>query len=97
MAADSIRAALAAGDPSAARLGAHEPELRRGMEALRKLVYAYYDPEFSFGRFLRRYPHCRAQLVSMLVGNVYRDPIDDILAALDESVGRSSQAAAAGA
>lgn len=96
MAADAIHQALAADDPSAERLGAHEAELRRGMDALNKLVYAYYDPEFSFGEFLRRYPHCRGQLVSMLVGNVYRDPIDDVLTALDETVGRKSRPTAAG-
>ncbi len=83
MAADAIHDALLAGDPSADRLGRFEPELRRGMEALRKLVYAYYDPGFSFSDFLRRYPNCRQQLVSMLVGNVYTDPIEEILAALD--------------
>ncbi len=83
MAADAIHDALAAGDPSAERLGRFEPELRAGMEALRKLVYAFYDPRFSFAEFLRRHPGCRRQLVSMLVGNVYRDPIDELLAALD--------------
>jgi flavin-dependent dehydrogenase len=94
MAADAIHDALVADDPSAERLGVFEAELRRGMEALRKLVYAYYDPSFSFGDFLRRYPHCREQLVSMLVGNVYRDPIDELLAALDETVGRKGEPAA---
>ncbi len=94
MAADAIHEALAAGDPSAARLGSFEPELRRGMDALRKLVYAYYDPDFSFSDFLRRYPNCRQQLVSMLVGNIYTDPIDEILAALDETIGRADQATA---
>ena len=95
MAADAIHDALADDDPSAERLGRHEPELRRGMEALRKLVYAYYDPSFSFSDFLRRYPNCRKQLVSMLVGNVYTDPIDEILAALDESLGSAGRPAAA--
>ena len=94
MAADAIHEALAAGDPSAARLGSFEPELSRGMDALRKLVYAYYDPDFSFSDFLRRYPNCRQQLVSMLVGNIYTDPIDEILAALDETLGRADQATA---
>ncbi len=94
MAADAIHEALTANDPSAERLGGFEPELRRGTEALRKLVYAYYDPSFSFGDFLRRYPDCRKQLVSMLVGNVYTDPIDEILAALDETIGSTDQRAA---
>jgi flavin-dependent dehydrogenase len=95
MAADAIHEALAAEDPSAERLNAFEPELQRGMEALRKLVYAYYDPEFSFGDFLRRYPNCRKQLVSMLVGNIYSDPIDEILAALDETLDSPDSPAAA--
>ena len=95
MAADAIHQGLAAGDLSAARLGAFEPELRRGMEALRKLVYAFYDPRFSFADFLRRYPNCRRPLVSMLVGNVYRDPIDDLLTALDETMGDPAQPPAA--
>ncbi len=95
MAADAIHDALAADDPSAARLGRFEPELRAGMEALRKLVYAFYDPEFSFSEFLGRHPDCRRQLVSMLVGNVYRDPIDGVLAALDGWTAERAEAAAA--
>jgi flavin-dependent dehydrogenase len=95
MAADAIHEALTAGDLSAERLGSFEPELRRGMKALRKLVYAYYDPGFSFSDFLRRYPHCRRQLVSMLVGNIYNDPIDEILTALDETLGGRDRPTAA--
>ena len=86
---------MTAGDLSAERLGSFEPELRRGMKALRKLVYAYYDPGFSFSDFLRRYPHCRRQLVSMLVGNIYSDPIDEILTALDETLGGRDRPTAA--
>jgi len=44
------------------------------MEALRKLVYAYYDKEFSIGEFVKRHPECRAELVDLLIGNVYRRP-----------------------
>ncbi len=84
MAADAIQEALAADDTSAARLGAFESELRRGTEALRQLVYAYYDPDFSVAEFLGRYPRFRKDLTEMLIGNVYRVPIDDFVAALVE-------------
>jgi flavin-dependent dehydrogenase len=72
LAADSIHAALAAGDLSAARLGAHGPGFLAGMEAMRKLVYAFYEPEFSFAKFLARFPGCRIDLIHLLVGNVFR-------------------------
>lgn len=92
LAADAIHEALDAGDLSAERLGAFEPELRRGSDALRKLVYAFYDEEFHFGRFLRRYPDCREQLVDLLMGNVFRKPVAVLLRALDETLGRTVEA-----
>lgn len=72
LAADSVHAALAAGDLSAARLGAHGPRFLAGMEAMRKLVYAFYEQDFSFARFLARFPGCRIDLIHLLVGNVFR-------------------------
>ncbi|MFP5286900.1 MAG: NAD(P)/FAD-dependent oxidoreductase, partial [Thermoanaerobaculia bacterium] len=72
LAADSIHAALEAGDPSAARLGAFGPEFLAGMEAMRKLVYAFYEPDFSFSKFLAQFPGCRSDLIHLLVGNVFR-------------------------
>jgi flavin-dependent dehydrogenase len=73
LAADSIDAALRAGDPSAARLGAHGPQFAAGMEAMRKLVYAFYERGFSFAKFLEQYPEHRLDIVHLLVGNVFHD------------------------
>lgn len=84
--ADAVHEALEADDVSRAKLSAFEPELRKGIEALRKLVYAFYDPDFHFASFLKQYPHCRSQLIDLLMGNVFRKPIDDLIAALDESL-----------
>jgi len=95
MAADAIAAALAAGAPTAESLGSFGPELRRGTEALRQLVYAYYDPRFSFASFLERHPQHRRDLTEMLVGNVYRMPLDDFVAALAEERRRVSRPARA--
>lgn len=84
LAADSIVDALARDDPSAARLGRHGPTYVEGMEAMRKLVYAYYDEGFSFADLLRRHPECREELVNLLIGNVYTHPHDRLFAAMGE-------------
>ncbi len=84
MAADSVCEGLAASDLSAKRLGAHVERYRHGVQAMRQLVYAFYDPGFSFARFLTKHPDCKGELVDLLVGNVYRKPLDRIRAALAE-------------
>jgi flavin-dependent dehydrogenase len=71
MAADAIAEGLAADDVSGARLGAFEPVFLRGMEAFRRLVYAFYDKDFSIGGFLKQHPEFRDDVVQVLVGNVF--------------------------
>lgn len=83
MAADVVDEALAAGDVSEARLRRHETEYLAGMEAMKKLVYAFYDPAFSFGKFLKRHPEHRAPIVDLLVGNVFRRDVSPLLATLE--------------
>jgi len=83
MAADAIVEGLEADDVSGSRLGAFQERYVEGMKAIRKLVYAYYDREFSFSRFLERFPECREPVVDLLVGNVYRKDVDGLMEALD--------------
>lgn len=83
MASDCICNALSRNAIDYPTLGEFEPKLREGAEAMRKLVRAFYDPEFSFAKFLRRYPDCRGQLVDLLMGHVFTRPIDDLLSGLD--------------
>ncbi|HKV10874.1 MAG TPA: NAD(P)/FAD-dependent oxidoreductase [Thermoanaerobaculia bacterium] len=70
LAADSINDALAANDLSGEKLGAHGPGFMSGMEAMRKLVYAFYEQDFSFAKFLAKHPEHRLDIVHLLVGNV---------------------------
>ena len=51
-AADSIIAACACGDFSAARLGNYQQEFVTGLEALRKMVYAFYSRDFQIRTIL---------------------------------------------
>lgn len=71
-AADAIHAALRADDPSAKRLGCWGPLFYTGVQNIRKLVYAFYEKDFSFGQFSRAHPECRKNLVDLLIGDVFR-------------------------
>lgn len=73
LAADAIRQALEADDVSAARLGAFESQLMAGVDVVRRLIYAFYDPTFSFGEFVKRFPGQRRALIDCLVGDVLKD------------------------
>ena len=84
MAADSILDGFAHDDLSGARLGQHGPEFIAGIDALRKLVYAYYDPEFSIAGFLKQNPEQEESLVHLLIGNVYRVDVGGLLRAMDD-------------
>ena len=71
MGADSILDAFAHDDTSAARLGSFEPLLEKGMGSIRGLVNAFYSRDFSFGKFLRKYPEHQKDIVDILVGRVF--------------------------
>ncbi len=75
LAADAIAEGLAKGDTSAAQLGKWEAEFIRGMDRMRRLVVAYYDG-FSFGRFVRRYPHLKGHLTDLLIGDLFKPDLD---------------------
>ena len=82
LAAKCIAVALAMDDVSAARLGAFEPALWSGVEVIRRLIHAFYDPQFSFPSFAERFPEQRPALIDCLVGDVLKDmrPFTDALA-----------------
>lgn len=86
MAADAICGGLADNDVSEARLGSFAGEFKEGMEAMSQLVFAFYSPDFSFGKFLKAHPDCRGELVDLLMGNVFRRPVDRLLAGLKEEL-----------
>ncbi|MCC6908062.1 MAG: tryptophan 7-halogenase [Phycisphaerales bacterium] len=73
LAGDAVHEALAAGDVSASRFAAYGEKFRSAIEAMRRLVYAFYDTDFSFGTFLKAHPEFRSDLTDCLIGNVERD------------------------
>ena len=84
MAADTINEALKKEDFSTEQLGSFGADFVAGMEAIRKLVYAFYTKEFSFARFLKRFPECQQGIVDILSGNVYRKDVTGIFGPMAE-------------
>ena len=95
MAADAISEGLAKGDTSTAQLGKWEAEFNRGMDRMRRLVVEYYEG-FSFGRFVKKHPHLKGHLTDLLIGNLFNDKVDEVIAPLDEMRAEMTAAAAAG-
>src|SRR5437899_5612614 len=56
LAADAVHAAFVANDFSPERFAEYGATLRQGIENMRKLVYAFYDPNFSFRELTDKYP-----------------------------------------
>jgi len=71
-AADAIHEAFEKNDFSANQLGSWLEEHRRGVDVFRKLVYAFYNPNFSFGRFLKMHPEFRSHVTDILIGDVFK-------------------------
>ncbi|MDE0637587.1 MAG: NAD(P)/FAD-dependent oxidoreductase [Candidatus Poribacteria bacterium] len=78
MAADAIIEAFRESDFSEMQLGSFGQTFVDGMEAFRKLVYAFYTKEFSFARFLSEYPEHLGGIVDILSGDVYRRDVTHI-------------------
>ena len=78
MAADTIINAFHDNDFSETKLGCFGQQFVNGMEAFRKLVYAFYTKDFSFARFLSEYPQHLGGIVDILSGDVYRRDVTHI-------------------
>jgi flavin-dependent dehydrogenase len=73
MAGDAVHEALVERDFSPERFAPYARSLREGIENMRKLVYAFYDPEFSFKRVIDRDPELAGDITDCLSGDVNKD------------------------
>ena len=51
---------------------------------MRKLVYAFYNDDFSFSGFLRKYPEERVHIINLLIGDVFREGVDSVYGPMSE-------------
>ena len=82
MAADAIGEALAANDPSEARLRSWEKGYVAGMDRMRRLVCEFYDG-LNFGRLVRRNPDKKGLITDVLIGNLFKDEVDELWPLID--------------
>ncbi len=84
MAADTIDVALSKNDVSAAQFEDYGAHLCSHIEAMRKIVYAFYDDDFSFGKLIKMRPELRPRLTDLLIGNIEGVDFTELFAAIDE-------------
>ena len=85
LAADAIHAALASGEVSTDAFVGYSERVCREIEAMRKLVYAFYDRAFSFGKLIKKNPDLRSDLTDCLIGNLDRD-FSELFSAVGELI-----------
>lgn len=73
MAADAIHEAFVAQDMSPERFAAYGQNIRQGIENMRKLIYAFYDPNFSFKDVVMQYPETGPEITDCLSGDINKD------------------------
>lgn len=71
MLADAVDEALKNNQPlDASCFENYGKRMQSSIETMRKIVYAFYDEDFSFGDLVKRGDHLRAALTDCLIGNV---------------------------
>lgn len=73
MAGDAVNEGLKDGDLNPRRFADYAATLREGIENMRKLVYAFYDPRFSFRELTDKHPDLAGDVTDCLSGDVNKD------------------------
>ena len=73
MASEAVHEALVDRDFAPQRFADYAASLRQGIENMRRLVYAFYDPEFSFKRVIDKHPELADDITDCLSGDVDKD------------------------
>ena len=73
MAADAVHTAIEANDFSPAQFEDYAATLREGIENMRKLVYVFYHPNFTFRDLIEKHPDLAGDITDCLSGDVNKD------------------------
>ncbi len=73
LAGEAVDRALREGSLAPSQFKSYSSTMRQGIENMRKLVYAFYDPNFSFRRLTEKYPHLAGEVTDCLSGDVNKD------------------------
>lgn len=73
MAGEAVSKGLKEGDLHPSRFAEYARSLREGVENMRKLVYAFYNQDFSFGKLTKLHPSAAGPLTDCLSGDLNKD------------------------
>jgi flavin-dependent dehydrogenase len=73
LAGDTVHEGILANDLSPQRFSKYAQTLREGVENMRKLIYAFYNPKFSFRDLTNKYPDAVGEVTDCLSGDVNKD------------------------
>jgi flavin-dependent dehydrogenase len=73
LAGEEVHKAVVERDFSPGRFAEYGRVVREGVENMRKLVYAFYDPKFSFRKLTNKYPDAVGSVTDCLSGDVNKD------------------------
>jgi flavin-dependent dehydrogenase len=73
LAGEEVHKGLIEGDLSPGHFAEYGATIRAGVENMRKLVYAFYDPNFSFREVIAKYPEAAGEITDCLSGDVNKD------------------------
>jgi len=73
MAGERVHEGLLSGDLSPGQFEQYGSALRTSVENMRKLVYAFYDPKFSFREVIAAHPEAAGMITDCLSGDVGKD------------------------
>ena len=73
LAADAVNDAIQSNDFCPSRFEDYATTLRDGIENMRKLVYAFYNPNFNFSDLTNKHPDLAGEVTDCLSGDVNKD------------------------
>ena len=87
-AADAVVEGFRKDDLSAAQLQSWCDEFKDGVRWVRGLVNAFYDRDFSLGRFLKDHPQHRGNVTDLLIGRVFHEDAGNLFGDLQASLAK---------
>ncbi|TWU51377.1 NAD(P)/FAD-dependent oxidoreductase [Rubripirellula reticaptiva] len=95
LAGEAIVDGFAQNDLSGNQLGHWNDSFREGAKWVRKLVHAFYEKDFSIGRFMKEHPEHRGNVTDLLIGRVFHENAGNMFDDLDASIKRAKMQASA--
>ncbi|MEM9365223.1 MAG: NAD(P)/FAD-dependent oxidoreductase [Planctomycetota bacterium] len=93
-AGDAVVAGLAKDDLSESQLGCWVDDFLAGASNVRQLVHAFYEKDFSIGRFMKEHPEHRGNLTDLLIGRIFHEDAGKMFPDMQKSIAKAREAAA---